>query len=175
MISSKYELQQQKQWHEAISSFSEADTSNIQSVAASQIKMLTSFYQLVLHQAGRSFFWALVAAVVGLGFFLLALGFLILRQSQDIAIASTISGTIIEIIAGLNFYLYGKTTTQLATFHSRLEATQSFLLANSMCEALGAEARDISRAVVIKEIVRSARESELQAPEQNGGKGDGIE
>ena len=53
-------------------------------------------------------------------------------QSASIATVSVIGGAIIEVIAGINFYLYNKTTTQFSDFHNRLDHTQRFLLANSL-------------------------------------------
>lgn len=58
----------------------------------------------------------------------------------------------VEVISGLNFVLYGRATAQRGEFHERLERTQRFMLANSMCEALSNENRDAARADLIKTI-----------------------
>ena len=70
----------------------------------------------------------------------------------DVAIISSISGGIVEVIAGLNFWLFGRTATQLDLFHVRLEQTQRFLLANSVCENLGSDARDTARSELVRSI-----------------------
>jgi hypothetical protein len=135
-----------------INQISEAQPSDIQKIAASQIKLLDSYYTAVLAQATSSFRWALVAAGIGLAFFLGAIVFLLNTQTQSIAVVSVIGGAIVEVISGINFFLYGRTTTQLAYFHQRLDQTQRFLLANSICESLQDEAKQKSRAELVKVI-----------------------
>jgi len=130
----------------------EADTGDIQKVAASQIGLLTGFYNAVLAQARRSFNWALIAAGTGLVFFIGAVVFLLTIQSSSIATISVIGGAIVEVIAGVNFYLYNKTTAQLAEFHQRLERTQRFLLANSIAESLENEQKQETRAALVRTI-----------------------
>jgi len=129
-----------------------AKPGDVQQIAASQIELLNGYYHLVLSQAGRSFRWALIAAGIGLLFFLAAVTFLVIRQPQQLATISLISGALIEVISGINFYLYGKTSAQLAEFHSRLDITQRFLLANSLCETLDDESRNRERSELIRKI-----------------------
>jgi hypothetical protein len=134
----------------AIESVARADAGNISEVAASQLKISNNYYQSVLGQAQQSFRSAIIAAGVGLGFFLAALGFALALGKLDVAIISSISGGIVEVIAGLNFWLFGKTAAQLDLFHVRLEQTQRFLLANSVCENLRDDARDTARSELVK-------------------------
>jgi len=132
-----------------INELSETQPGDIQRIAASQIKLLDSYYNAVLEQAKMSFRWALIAAGVGLAFFLGAIVFLLNAQNQPIATASIIGGAIVEVISGINFFLYGKTTTQLAYFHQRLDQTQRFLLANSICESLQGDTKEKARAELV--------------------------
>ena len=90
--------------------------------------------------------------MVGLAFFLMAIVFMIWQQSGELATITMIGGALIEFIAGVNFYLYGKTLTQLSLFQGRLEVTQRFLLANSLCESLGEAWRDPTRARLINQL-----------------------
>lgn len=138
---------------DSVERLSKADPKDVQEIAASQIQLLTSYYEISLDQARRSFLWALVAAGVGLIFFLAAIGFLLFyQQSQGIATASIISGSLIEVISAINFYLYGKTSAQFAEFHTRLGHTQRYLLANSLCESLEGEFKQQARADLVKVI-----------------------
>lgn len=136
----------------AIDSVARADPSNIQAVAASQLEISNDYYQSVLGQAKQSFRSAIAAAGVGLAFFLAALALGLARNNLDVAVISSISGGIVEVIAGLNFWLFGRTATQLDLFHVRLEQTQRFLLANSVCENLGNDARDNARSELVRLI-----------------------
>jgi hypothetical protein len=136
---------------------SQTDPSKVQEVAASQVELLTIYHNVVLDQARRSFRWALIAAMIGLGFFLAAVAFLLLQQPQNLATVSLISGALIEIISGINFYLYGKTSAQLAEFQTRLDQTQRFLLANSVCEGLEGDYKQQTRAQLVGEIASASR------------------
>lgn len=130
----------------------QADPSNVQEVAASQLELINNYYSTILDQARQSFRWAIIAAGVGLLFFISAVGFLLVTQKSDLSAISVISGALIEVIAGINFYLYGRTISQLDLFHGRLERTQRFLLANSVCEKLKGEAQQSARAELVRVI-----------------------
>jgi len=90
---------------DSINRLAEAEPGDILKVAASQIALLASYYKAVLDQAKMSFRWALVAAGIGLMFFLGAVFFLLTRESEAIATVGVISGALVEVIAGINFYL----------------------------------------------------------------------
>ena len=107
-----------------------------QQVASASTQLLNTFYTVALQQSIRAFLWALVAAGVGLVFFLGAVLFQLLAQATEVATVSIIAGAIVEVISGLNFYLYGRTTEQLAEYRRSLEQTQRFLLANSIAGSL---------------------------------------
>lgn len=136
----------------AVERLSKADPSKIQEIAASQIELLAIYHNLVLDQARRSFRWALLAAGVGFGFFMAAVGFLLLKQPQNASVISLISGALVEVISAINFYLYGKMSTQLSDFQIRLDKTQRFLLANSVCEGLEGDIRQQTRAELVRAI-----------------------
>jgi len=136
----------------AVDRLSKAQPGDVQEIAASQIQLLTSYYDLVLGQARKSFRWALIAAGIGLVFFLASLAFLLLVQLQSVATVSLISGAIIEVISAINFYLYKTTSDQLAKFHIRLDVTQRFLLANSICDSLEGDTKSKARYEIIKTI-----------------------
>ena len=135
--------------NKAIQSVAKADPSNIQEVAASQLDISNSYYQSVLDQARQSFRSAIIAGAIGFAFFLAAVAFVLAQDEPDAAIISAISGGIAQAIAGLNFWLYGRTAQQLDAFHIRLEQTQRFLLANSVCENLESAERDAARANLV--------------------------
>lgn len=134
----------------AIIDVAQADPAKIQQVAASQFALSDSYYRSVLQQAQQSFISALVAAGIGLLFFLGAVCFILLQQSANISNISLISGALIEVISAINFYLYGRASSQLATFHIPLVRTQRFLLANSVCENLEGQTKQDTRAELVK-------------------------
>ena len=139
-----------------------SDKDEVKSIASSQIGLLSKFYDLSLDQAGRSFRWALIASIVGLLFFLAAIAFqMIDKEGSELPMITLIGGALIEFIAGINFYLYGKTLSQLTLFQGRLEVTQRFLLANSLCNKLGDELRDETRADLIAQLASNSPYSKL--------------
>ncbi len=112
------------------------EAKDIKQVVASQVEFVTIFYKNVLRQAQQSFLAALIASGIGLLFFIAAVTFLLLSKPQNLSAVSLISGALVEVIAGINFYLYGKQQNQFATFHQRLDRTQNILLAHSICDGL---------------------------------------
>jgi hypothetical protein len=96
-----------------------ADPANVQQIAASQLELLAGYHQIALAQSRRSFFWALVGSGVGLIFFVAAVAFALATGIALAAVIPLLSGAIVEIVAGIVFVLYGKTTAQLSNFHQQ--------------------------------------------------------
>jgi hypothetical protein len=139
---------------DSINRLGRADPANVQQIAASQLELLAGYHEIALAQSRRSFFWALVGSGLGLSFFVAAVAFALTTGIALTAVIPLLSGAIVEVVAGLVFVLYGKTTSQLSNFHSRLEVLQRYLLANSLCESLDGEERNKTRAALIREIFR---------------------
>ena len=125
---------------------------DVQKIETSQIGLLDNYHRIVLDQAKRSFFWAIIAAAVGLFFFLASVIFVLVFKTESASIISLISGALIEVISGINFYLYNKTSAQLADFQMQLDKTQGFMLANRICEGLDSEHKQTPRLELIRAI-----------------------
>jgi arsenate reductase-like glutaredoxin family protein len=136
----------------AVQAISEATPGDIQVIASAQIEILDSYHREVLQQAKNSFLWALLSSIAGFSLFLVAVFFPLQKQPKERAIIPLVGGAFVEVIAGVNFYLYGRTTTQLSSFHRRLDRTQRFLLANSMCESIEGELKQTTRAELVKTV-----------------------
>jgi hypothetical protein len=113
-----------------------ADTDKPEQLAAATNQQLLGYYINGLKQSSSSFRAALAVATAGVVFFIIAIAFLVLTEAPDISVVSAIGGAIVEVIAGLMFYLYGKTTDQLDAYRRSMEQTQRFLLANSIALSL---------------------------------------
>ena len=138
-----------------------ADVSKVQEVAASQIQILNVFYEEVLGQAHRAFRTAIIASISGFALLALAVLIALFQQSIQVASLGVISGTIMQFIAGVNFYLYGRTASQMAEYHTRLSLMQKYLIANSICERLETENMNHSRAELIRAIAGIPPDSQL--------------
>lgn len=131
-----------------------SETKDVQQIAASQLELLAAYHQMVLAQSNRSFFWALIGSGFGLTLFAIAVVFSLLHGLSPASIVPLIAGAVVNVVSGIVFVLYGKTSTQLSAFYSRLEVLQRYLLANSICESLSEAERDRARAALIGEISR---------------------
>ena len=146
----------------ALDRLSKANPANVMEVASSQLELMNHYHNAVIGQAQQSFRWALIAAGTGLLFLLISVGLAWFRQLQDAAIISLISGVLIEFISAINFFLYGKTSLQLAEFQSRLDVTQRFLIANSISESMEGDLKQQARL----ELVRTISGIQKGAPEE---------
>jgi hypothetical protein len=122
------------------------DTNKIASLIS---EMSLRYYQDVLQQAQQSFRWALAAAAVGVAFFVYA-AVLFMQHEADGARLSVISGALVQVISGINFYLYGRASRQFASFHVCLERTNRFLLTNTVCDNLSDAKKDEMRSELIR-------------------------
>ena len=143
----------------------ETEPGDIQKTGSLVIELLNRYNEEVLSQAKKSFNWAVTVALMGFALFIGSLFILFTMQLQQIAAIGIIGGAIVEVVAGLQFYLYGKTTTQLAYFQQSLDRTQRFLIANSICEALEGENKQKSRAELVKYIALSAQPAPIASSE----------
>ena len=137
----------------ATAQLADVSKNNPQDVAAGVSNILNGYYSIALRQSQDSFRSALAAAIAGVVFFALAGGLFLWFKSTEVTTVGTIGGAVVEVIAGLNFYLYGKTTAQLDSYRRSLEQTQRFLLANSIAETLDTE-REKTRANLVDTIVQ---------------------
>ena len=128
----------------------------------SQLQLINHYRRNVLQQARQSFVLALIAAVVGFIFFLGAIGFLFLERPGSISLISLISGSLIEAIAAINFYLYGRTSRQLADFHAYLDRTCRFLVSEHACEKImDKEIQDATRSRLIMTFMEITERNKL--------------
>jgi hypothetical protein len=65
-------------------------------------------------------------------------GFTSYEGSMSVGQIGLLGSGIVEAIAGLQFYLYGRATKQFGAFHICLERTHRYLLAYKIAEKMGA-------------------------------------
>ncbi len=138
------------------------DPAKIQEVAASQVEISEMYYNNVLQHTRRLFRWALIAAGTGLIFFLAAVALLAWHQPVNGALISLTSGGVMEAIAALNFCLYGRVFNQFREFHERLDRTQQYLLANSICENLKGDVKQATQIELMRAMMHSLARQEAK-------------
>ena len=118
-------------------------------------EMILNYYADVRLQAQQSFRAALAVATVGVLFFGYAVWVGMSSGTARPAYISAGAGALIQVISGINFYLYARAARQFGAFHVCLERTNRFLLANSLCEKLDAPYRDEMRAELTRLVANA--------------------
>lgn len=131
------------------------DPAKIQEVAATQVAISEMYYNTSLQHAQRLFRWALITAGTGLIFFLVAVALQVLQKPVSGSWISLICGGILAFLAMLNFILYGRIFNQLRAFHVRLDRTQQYMLANSICENLKGDVKQATQIELIRAMMHS--------------------
>lgn len=140
---------------DALQQVASANPDDILGVAASQFALSDSYYESVLSQAQRSFLVAIASGIFGLLLFSASILIAALRGEVTAAVLSAIGGSVVEVIAGLNFWIYGRASIQLDAFHVRLDRMQRYLVANSVCTNMADGPRDSARADLVRTIAGS--------------------
>jgi uncharacterized protein YjbI with pentapeptide repeats len=135
-----------------VKQIAQANPANIQEVAATQLPIGNRYYESVLQQSQRSFQAALVLSIIGTLLIFAAIIFLFFRQPPNISYVSLAGGVVLDVIGGLNFYLYGRASALLVTFQPPLDRIGRFLLANSVCENLEGDIKNTTRAKLVEII-----------------------
>ena len=135
-----------------VEQIAQANPANIQEVAATQLPIGNRYYESVLQQSQRSFQSALVLSIIGTSLIFASIIFLLIRQPPNISYVSLAGGVVLDVIGGLNFYLYGRASALLLTFQPPLDRIGRFLLANSVCENLEGDIKNTTRAKLVEII-----------------------
>lgn len=103
-----------------------ADNDNVLELMLRNVKELKEYYVISKDQARKSFSAALL--ICFLGFFIYMFGIAaVVFFKRNISVISVIGGTVVEIIAGLFFWLYKEAINQLSIYHQRLGSTEKYL------------------------------------------------
>ena len=99
---------------------------NVLGMMTDNVSELREYYVISKQQARKSFSAALFICFFGILIYLIGIGAHIFG-GKDISLISIIGGTVVEIIAGLFFWLYREATKQLGVYHQRLGSTEKYL------------------------------------------------
>ena len=118
--------------------FKAAAKDDIKETLVLQMEMSKQYHKNVLFRANLSFIFALVFAGIGILLFFSIIIFMVLGLSNNITttVVSVVAGTLVQVLSGINFYLYNRASGQLQTFHKSLDRLQNYMLANSICQGL---------------------------------------
>jgi hypothetical protein len=110
------------------------------------VASLESYIALTRVQAEQSFRWSKVVAVIGFLIIATGVAMAIITSAGgsvkiEAAYLASLSGILVEFVAGVFFFLYNRTLQQINLFHQRLADSQQLsisLIANSL---IGGEVR----------------------------------
>jgi hypothetical protein len=159
------EKEVQTEVEKAVKHFDEIDTSDVLKLMRRNVAELKEYYTINKQQARNAFTSALI--VCFLGFILFAAGVIASYVSKDnnIIIYSTVSGTIVEVVSGLFFWLYSKSLKQINLFHESLRKTEKFLTAVQLAERITESKKDKIYTYIIENILGEGKMSETQLVE----------
>jgi hypothetical protein len=130
---------------------------NVGDTTAKVQQLIMQYYQDVQGQSTQSFKSAKSVALLGFALFAATISYLIftdlmphIRQSwfrtteggMGVGTIGLISGSVVELIAGTQFFLYRNSAKQFGAFHICLERTHRYLLAYTMADQIGARDKD---------------------------------
>jgi len=136
-------------------SFNESKN-DVLALMVKNVAELREYYVINKQQSRNAFSAALFISI--LGFLLFASGVIIAyidKQQNNIIPYSTVSGTIVELIAGLFFWIYSKATKQINIFHTSLQKTEKFLTAIQLVDKVSSEKKDDIYKEIISKIIDS--------------------
>jgi len=126
---------------------------NTQKIAGDLLSMGKAYYSDACMRAQQSFRVALVAAGVGVVFFMGASG-LFMAEKTNQATYAAVGGGIIEMLAAVVFAFHYKAVRQFGYFHVCLERMTRFMVANSVCTNIECGTkRDETRAMLVKAML----------------------
>jgi hypothetical protein len=109
------------------------DDGKMGDIVAKHEKLILQYYEDVQDQAKKSFFVAVGTAGIGFGVLIFSLGYALMK-GESMTWIGTASGIVIEFIAAVTFWLYGRVARQFSAFHICLERTHRYLLAYKIAE-----------------------------------------
>jgi hypothetical protein len=136
--------------------------------AQKYLQLSLAFYQDTLGQSQQSFRFAVIAAGVGLAFFLLGLIALFIKLPGSAtadtvnayaAIVPMVAGAIAGLVSGTCFYVYGVAASQFSAFHARLDRLQRYFMAESFCGCITDGTNDLACKTMAKLVKTMANAS----------------
>lgn len=148
----------------------EEGAKDIVSLMIDNVSELKGYYVISKRQANRAFSATLIICVLGFVVFVSGIAANVFAK-QNVLVYTTLSGSIIEIISGLFFWLYKRTIAQLNLYHERLGATEKYLIAMQLAEKVSSDKKDETYRYLIESIMidnSSMIRKPLQKPGDSG-------
>lgn len=128
------------------------------------VRELREYYIISKRQATNAFSASLIVCFLGFIVYIAGIAVFVISGENELLL-TTISGTIVEVISGLFFWLYRHAIKQLNIYHQRLGTTEKYLTAIRLVDKMGQDKHDdmykhIIECVLIDNRMQSKEENE---------------
>lgn len=128
------------------------------------VRELREYYIISKRQATNAFSASLIVCFLGFIVYIAGIAVFVV-SGENALLLTTISGTIVEVISGLFFWLYRYAIKQLNIYHQRLGTTEKYLTAIRLVDKMGQDKHDdmykhIIECVLIDNHMQSKEENE---------------
>lgn len=130
------------------------------------VRELREYYIISKRQATNAFSASLIVCFLGFIVYIAGIAVFVI-SGENALLLTTISGTIVEVISGLFFWLYRHAIKQLNIYHQRLGTTEKYLTAIRLVDKMGQDKHDdmykhIIECVLIDNRMQSKEENEKE-------------
>ena len=130
------------------------------------VRELREYYIISKRQATNAFSASLIVCFLGFIVYIAGIAVFVI-SGENALLLTTISGTIVEVISGLFFWLYRHAIKQLNIYHQRLGTTEKYLTAIRLVDKMGQYKHDdmykhIIECVLIDNRMQSKEENEKE-------------
>ena len=128
------------------------------------VRELREYYIISKRQATNAFSASLIVCFLGFIVYIAGIAVFVISGENELLL-TTISGTIVEVISGLFFWLYRHAIKQLNIYHQRLGTIEKYLTAIRLVDKMGQDKHDdmykhIIECVLIDNRMQSKEENE---------------
>ena len=131
MIMDIYQKELEQKWTEELKNtlgiYTSGENSDIIGLMADNLNEIRQFYKLTKEQAINSYKLAKNSSIAGIFLIIIAILVAIIFDNNQIAVATTAGGIIVEVLAGTSLFVYQKTLKQLNYYYSSLHNNERFL------------------------------------------------
>lgn len=130
------------------------------------VRELREYYIISKRQATNAFSASLIVCFLGFMVYIAGIAVFVI-SGENALLLTTISGTIVEVISGLFFWLYRHAIKQLNIYHQRLGTTEKYLTSIRLVDKMGQDKHDdmykhIIECVLIDNRMQSKEEKEKE-------------
>lgn len=129
------------------------------------VRELREYYIISKRQATNAFSASLIVCFLGFIVYIAGIAVFVV-SGENALLLTTISGTIVEVISGLFFWLYTHAIKQLNIYHQRLGTTEKYLTAIRLVDKMGQNQHDTMYKHIIEWILIDNRMQLEKVPEE---------